>query len=270
VASYVIGDIQGCFKGLRKSLKAVQFDPSNDTLWSVGDMIARGDDSLSTLDLLCEMGSSFKPVLGNHDLNFLAIACGVRQPKPNDNLQPLLQSSALPRYVDWLRLQPLARKVDKKSLLVHAGLYPRWSINDCLQHADEFTKQLRSDSVVALLESMYGSKPRKWQTDLCAADRHRFTVNACTRMRFISSQGELDFECKEASSPTSTDLKPWFTVKNAQITKKQRVFFGHWAALNGVLDQKHFYGLDTGYVWGGALTMLRVEDMKLFSYKNQS
>ena len=270
MANYVIGDIQGCFKGLRKSLKLIQFDPTTDTLWSVGDLIARGEDSLSTLDLLYELGSSFKPVLGNHDLHFLAIANGIRQPKQNDNLESLIKSPALPRYVDWLRHQPLARKIDPQSLLVHAGLYPLWGIDECLDNCYQIAMQLRSDKFIQLLERMYGSKPRKWDTNLSSTDRNRFTVNACTRMRFISSQCELDFEHKEASSPNSSDLKPWFTYKNKRLTKKQRVFFGHWAAINGLLDHKQFFGLDTGYVWGGSLSLLRLEDMKLFSYQNQS
>lgn len=268
MANYVIGDIQGCFKGLKKLLKMIKFDPTEDILWSVGDLIARGDDSLSTLDLLYELDTSFKPVLGNHDLHFLAIASGIRTVKPNDRLDSLLSSTALPRYVDWIRQQPIARKIDDQSLLVHAGLYPLWSIENCLDSCYEIAKQLRGDQCDQFLERMYGSKPRKWHKDLNERDRQRFTVNACTRMRFLSNQYELDFDQKEAVSPTSSDLQPWFHFKNKQISKKERVFFGHWASLNGLFDHKQFYGLDTGYVWGGALTTIRLEDMKTFSLKN--
>ena len=269
MANYVVGDIQGCYKGLKKLLKTVKFDAVNDTLWSVGDLIARGEDSLSTLELLYDLGSSFKPVLGNHDLHFMAIANGLRTVKTNDNLEPLLASPALPRYVDWLRQQPLARKIDERSLIVHAGLYPKWGINDCMTQAYDIAIQLRGDGFIELLESMYGSKPRKWQDDLSVIERYRFTINACTRMRFLNAQHELDFQHKESPASTEKSLKPWFACKNKKLAKKERVFFGHWASLNGLLNHKQFFGLDTGFVWGGSLTALRLEDMQIFAYNNQ-
>lgn len=266
MAHYIVGDIQGCYRGLRKLLKKVQFDASRDHLWAVGDLVARGDDSLSTLEFLYDMGDQFHTVLGNHDLHLIAIANGIRNAKPNDNLGPLMASPALPRLIDWLRQQPLARRIDKHTLLVHAGLYPQWSLKRCEKLSEKVSKRLRSDNHIELLQQMYGNHPTHWSPELSGMDQLRFVINACTRMRFLERDGALNFAAKESPTSAPTSIEPWFNIENSNLKPKQRVIFGHWAALNGLNSHSQYFGLDTGYVWGGALTALRLEDMKFFLY----
>lgn len=266
MANYIVGDIQGCYRGLRKLLKKIKFDPTQDQLWAVGDLVARGDDSLSTLEYLYDLGDSFHTVLGNHDLHLLAIANGIRSAKPSDKLEPLLRSPALPRLVDWLRHQPLARRIDKRTLLVHAGLYPQWSLKRCEKLSEQVSKQLRSEHYVELLQQMYGNQPAQWSKELKGVERYRFVINACTRMRFLEHQQTLNFSAKESPEVAPSHVTPWFKVQNPKLKPKHSVIFGHWAALDGLQDNPNFIGLDTGYVWGGTLTALRLEDKQFFTY----
>ncbi|WP_100656081.1 symmetrical bis(5'-nucleosyl)-tetraphosphatase [Alteromonas flava] len=270
MANYVVGDIQGCYSGLKRLLKSIQFDPSKDTLWSVGDLVARGEDSLSTLQLLFDLKDSFKTVLGNHDLHLLAICYGIRKAKPQDNLDALLNSPQLPDFVQWLRNQPLALRLDKRTLLVHAGLYPQWSLKQSVAYSDEVAQKLKSKKCEAFLKNMYGNTPNQWKNGLSGDDRLRFIVNAMTRMRFLDQQQRLNFSIKDSPASCPTKYRPWFQLNNAMLKKKHRVIFGHWAALNGLSDHAQFIGLDTGYVWGGKLTALRLDDMTYFSVKNQT
>ncbi|MBT0585230.1 symmetrical bis(5'-nucleosyl)-tetraphosphatase [Alteromonas oceanisediminis] len=265
MSSYVVGDIQGCYKGLCALLKKINFNANTDTLWAVGDLVARGDDSLSTLQYLYNLGDAFKPVLGNHDLHLLAIASGIKSAKPSDNLKSLLASPERDNLLNWLRQQPLARLIEPNTLMVHAGLYPRWSFAQCLANTDLVSKVLQSSKYTHLLQDMYSSEPRIWADDLPVSDKHRFTINACTRMRYVGTSCALDFSHKDKPSKVPSALKPWFACANQQLLPEQRVMFGHWAALNGVLTQPQFIGLDTGYVWGGKMTCIRLEDSRLFA-----
>ncbi|MEC9169573.1 MAG: symmetrical bis(5'-nucleosyl)-tetraphosphatase, partial [Pseudomonadota bacterium] len=147
--TYVIGDIQGCYDGLRRALDKVKFDEENDTLLAVGDLVARGEDSLSTLRFLKSLGSQFSSVLGNHDLHLLAVVNGIRKAKKSDKLEPLLNASDLAELIDWLRQFPLAMKLDEQSVMVHAGLYPKWSIDECVSFSDEVSNILKSDNYAA-------------------------------------------------------------------------------------------------------------------------
>lgn len=266
MATYVVGDIQGCIDGLEQLLKNIKFSPKNDRLWAVGDLVARGSDSLATLEFLFGLGDSFSAVLGNHDLHLLAVANGIKQPKPSDNLKPLLNDSKLPIYVDWLRQFPLAQLINDNTLLVHAGLYPLWSVKKCLTQSSVVSKALKKKSYVELLKKMYGSDPKDWSSKLSPEQQQRFTINACTRMRFLTKEGSLEFSHKEKPSNKPSKYVPWFEVKNQKLKKNQKVIFGHWASLEGLFNHKRFVGLDTGYVWGGKLTAFRLEDQRFFSY----
>ncbi|WP_394221644.1 symmetrical bis(5'-nucleosyl)-tetraphosphatase [Alteromonas gracilis] len=260
--TYVIGDIQGCYNGLRRILDKVKFDENSDKLLAVGDLVARGEDSLSTLRYLRSLGSNFCSVLGNHDLHLLAVVNDVRKPKKSDKLEPLLNAPDLPELVDWLRQFPLAMKIDDHSIMVHAGLYPKWSLNDCVGFSDEVSRLLKSDNYRAFLSDMYGNKPSNWSDKLQGVERLRFIVNACTRMRFVHSNGTLDFDNKShpsaVSHSTSSTIKPWFELTNKALLPKERVVFGHWAALSGQTNSSKFIGLDTGYVWGQRMTLLNL------------
>ena len=261
----VVGDIQGCYKGLCKLLKKAKFDPNKDKLYAVGDLIARGEDSKSTVDLLRDLGGSFQTVLGNHDLHFLAISQGLKPAKPSDRLGPLLKHKKLNDVVNWLRQFPLALQVDDNTLLTHAGLYPRWSFTDAITYSNAVQRELMSDQWQMFLQRMYGNYPDYWYQGMPHADMLRFAVNSFTRMRFIDQQGHLEFKTKTAPSRQDFPLRPWFTAYNPYLKPEQRVVFGHWAALLGKTSSLQFIGLDTGYVWGNSLTALRLEDNKIIS-----
>lgn len=267
--TYVIGDIQGCYDGLRRVLDKVEFDETNDKLFAVGDLVARGEDSLSTLRFLKSLGSQFSSVLGNHDLHLLAVVNGIRKAKKSDKLDPLLNASDLNELVDWLRQFPLAMNLDENSVMVHAGLYPKWSIDECVSLSDEISNILKSDDYASFLSKMYGNTPDKWSDKLEEDERLRFIVNACTRMRFVHTDGTLDFDNKShpstVSNSANSTLKPWFEIKNTKLTASQRVIFGHWAALSGNTNNSQFVGLDTGYVWGQSMTLLNLDTSTLVS-----
>ncbi|MCC2617817.1 symmetrical bis(5'-nucleosyl)-tetraphosphatase [Aestuariibacter halophilus] len=264
MANYVVGDIQGCYSGLRRLLDKVDFEPSKDTLWCVGDLIARGPESLETLAFLHDLGDSFATVLGNHDLHFLAIHSGLKRAKSSDLLGPLLRSPDVDTYAYWLRHQPLARRINDKLLISHAGLYPRWSFDDAIALSDEVHQQLIHEHWKVLLQGMYGNEPARWRSSLDGMDRWRFIINAFTRMRFMTDKKHLELTTKTSPSMAKAPLKPWFSYPNDKLHKGQRVVFGHWAALMGETGKKRYIALDTGYVWGNKLSMLDVESERIF------
>jgi bis(5'-nucleosyl)-tetraphosphatase (symmetrical) len=238
----------------------VDFDPVTDKLWAVGDLIGRGPEALETIELLYSLGDAFETVLGNHDLHFLAVHCGIKTDKPADKLSKLLSSENIDKYVHWLRQKPLALCITPNILLTHAGLYPQFSFKQALAFSAEISKQLQSDSWQRLLKSMYGSEPRLWQNSLSEYPRWRFIINAFTRMRFLQNNA-LEFSHKGPPDKAEDGLIPWFKVANHSLLDGQKVIFGHWAAVGGETEDKRFIALDTGYVWGQQLTLINLEDM---------
>jgi bis(5'-nucleosyl)-tetraphosphatase (symmetrical) len=269
VAIYIVGDIQGCFVGLQRLLKQVEFSPINDRLIAVGDLIGRGTQPLETLDYLHSLENSFDTVLGNHDLHLLAIYAGIRKAKSNDNLGTLLASPTLQTHINWLRHKPLALMADQDTLVTHAGLYPKWSVKKALKVSREVSEQLQGNNWKEFLSNMYGNQPSVWQKSLQGAERLRFIVNAMTRMRFIKNKDELDFNCKTSPDQAPNDLTPWFKVANKKLKANQKIVFGHWASLNGQTALPQFYGLDTGYIWGQNMTLLDLSSDKLYSVTYQ-
>jgi bis(5'-nucleosyl)-tetraphosphatase (symmetrical) len=269
MATYIVGDIQGCFNGLQRLLKKVAFSPLNDRLIAVGDLIGRGPEPLQTLDYLQSLENRFDTVLGNHDLHLLAIYANVRQAKKNDNLDSLLNSPSLETHINWLRKMPLALMADNNTLVTHAGLYPKWSIKRALKVSGEVSQRLQADDWVDFLTNMYGNQPNIWHKNLIGADRTRFIVNALTRMRFIENQEQLDFNCKVAPESAPDHLLPWFEVNNKKLKPEQQVVFGHWASLNGKTTNKRFIALDTGYIWGQSMTLLHLSSGKISAVKHQ-
>ena len=249
----VVGDIQGCYSALMRLLDKAGFCERKHILVSVGDMIARGEDSLATLRFLHGLGAAFQAVLGNHDLHLLAVSQGIRQAKASDRLSSLLASEHLPDYVTWLRQWPLARRLDENTLVVHAGLYPQWSIDDAICYSNEVSTILRGDDWPHFLALMYGNQPTLWSDRLEGPQRYRFIINAFTRMRFIYPNLALEFECKESPEQTTGSLVPWFNATNDKLTPHERVIFGHWASLMGQTNHRQFVGTDHGVVWGGSL-----------------
>jgi bis(5'-nucleosyl)-tetraphosphatase (symmetrical) len=263
--TYIVGDIQGCFSGLQRLLKKVEFSAVNDRLIAVGDLVGRGTQALETLDYLYSLKDSFDTVLGNHDLHLLTIYAGIRKAKPDDNLDILLSSTKIKTYINWLRCKPLALMADQDTLVTHAGLYPKWSVKQALKVSLEVSEQLQAKDWKTFLSDMYGNQPSTWQKSLLGAQRLRFIVNAMTRMRFIENNDELDFSCKTSPNLAPDKLTPWFEITNKKLKVDQKVVFGHWASLNGKTHVSQFCGLDTGYVWGQNMTLLSLSSGKLYS-----
>lgn len=269
MATYIVGDIQGCFGGLQRLLEKVDFSSIKDRLIAVGDLIGRGTQPLETLNYLHSLGSSFDTVLGNHDLHLLAIYAGIRKAKPADNLENLLDSPELKTHIEWLRHKPLALMANEHTLVTHAGLYPEWSVKKALKLSLEVSEQLQGKDWKGFLGNMYGNQPSIWHKSLSGSQRLRFIVNAMTRMRFIENQNELDFHCKTTTDLAPENLIPWFKVINKKLKANQKIVFGHWASLNGNTHLQQFCGLDTGYVWGQDMTILELTSNKLYSVTYQ-
>ena len=259
MALYLIGDVQGCDDALQRLLDEISFSPSRDTLYLLGDMVNRGPQSAAVLRRLMRYGNAAQSVLGNHDLHLLALAYGVRQPGRSDTLDDILQASDRDAMLEWLRWQRMAmlEQIDGHALLmVHAGVLPDWSTAKTMALAGEIESVLRGPALGDFLSQMYGNEPAQWRDALTGTDRLRVIVNALTRLRFCDAHGRMEYESKEGAATAPSGYMPWFEVPNrrsAEIT----VAFGHWSML-GWLGRSDVLSLDTGCVWGGCLSALRV------------
>jgi bis(5'-nucleosyl)-tetraphosphatase (symmetrical) len=252
---YLIGDIQGCDAPLERLLQQVAFSPSRDQLYVLGDLVNRGPDSAGVLRRLMAMGASVQCVLGNHDLHLLAVAEGASSTKRLDTLNDLLHAPDGAAMLDWLRHQRMAI-FEQGILMVHAGVLPAWSVDQTLALAAEFEAVLRSPQLPEFLHQMYGNQPDAWRDDLQGTDRLRVIVNALTRLRFCSADGVMEFKAKEGANAAPEGFMPWFDVPGRQ-TAHVPVAFGHWSTL-GWLGRPDVLALDTGCVWGGSLSALRL------------
>lgn len=259
MAVFAIGDVQGCYDDLQRLLQRLNFEPEEDQLWFTGDLVNRGPKSLETLRFVRELGDSATSVLGNHDLHLLAVAAGFQQLKPKDTLQAVLDAPDAAELLEWLRHRPLIH-FDKTLgyLLVHAGLAPEWDLKKSLACAREVEAALRGTDYDELLQDMYGNEPAIWSETLEGNARLRYIINACTRIRYCWPDGRLDLTHKGAPGSQPADLKPWFQLphrKNADVD----VVFGHWSTLGDPATPRA-WALDTGCLWGGKLTALRLDD----------
>lgn len=263
MSTYCIGDVQGCFQELQKLLQLIAFDPQNDKLWFVGDLVNRGPNSLETLRFVKQL-PNVKVVLGNHDFHLLALYHKATTTKSHD-LQPIIDASDAPELIDWLRLQPLLyHDLRFDCVLVHAGIYPWWNLAKAKSCALEVEKILRADDYHKMFKHMYGNKPNRWDENLTGWRRTRFIINSFTRMRFCDAEGHLDFAFQGNVGSQPNNLLPWFKMPERQ-NKTVKIIFGHWAALEGKVDEANLLALDTGCVWGRSLTALRLDDHKLFA-----
>jgi len=268
VATYAIGDIQGCFSALKQLLKSVEFNRDKDRLWIAGDLINRGPESLQTLEFLYKIRENLDIVLGNHDLHLLAVAAGFKKPTPSDTLDDILKSPIRKQLLNWLRQQPLIHHDSTLNYtMVHAGIPPQWSISESLIYAKEVENILSSDDINTFLSVMYGNSPNHWDESLTGMDRLRLITNYFTRMRFCTPAGGLELKTKSHVNDAPTGYYPWFDINNRKA-KNDNIIFGHWAALEGKTHQDNIFALDTGCVWGGKLTAMRLEDKKIFSVDN--
>lgn len=265
MATYVIGDLQGCYEPLQRLLQKIHFQPTQDTLWFCGDLIARGPDSLACLDFVKSLGDNAKVVLGNHDLNFIASYYGFSTLKTADKLQQLQQAPHLPQLVDWLCQQPLlCLAPNEHYLMVHAGLAPEWDLATAITATTAVQQQLTINPQ-SVLSVMYGNTPARWHDATTEQERWRFTINACTRMRFCQPDGALELQTK--SAPSESPLVPWYEFWRSK--PHPELFFGHWAALNGYSPVSGIHALDTGCVWGNMLTAYCVESRQRYSVKGK-
>jgi bis(5'-nucleosyl)-tetraphosphatase (symmetrical) len=254
---YLVGDVQGCADALDRLLAEIDFSPSRDKLHVLGDLVNRGPDSLGVLRRLRDLGDAAVGLLGNHDLHFLAVAAGVRPEHRSDTLAPLLHAPDRHAWVDWMRHRPLADAAHGW-LLVHAGVVPQWDALQVLALAREVEQMLRGPDLDGFLHVMYGNDPYQWRDDLVGPDRWRFAINVLTRIRFCTEDGTLEFGSKDGADAAPPGHYAWFEVPGRR-TAGTPIAFGHWSAL-GLVNRDDLLALDTGCVWGGALTAVRVDD----------
>ena len=253
---HLVGDLQGCDDALERLLAEVAFSPSRDRLVVLGDLVNRGPGSLAVLRRIAGLGGAAVCVLGNHDLHLLAVAAGARGLHRGDTFGDVLADPASEAWLAWLRAQPLAH-VEQGWLCVHAGVVPQWNTAATLALAAEVRTLLQGAGSSGFLHAMYGDEPRRWRDDLTGVDRARFVVNALTRIRFCSADGTLDFATKDGADAAPPGMQPWFEIPG-RGTAREPVAFGHWSTL-GLVDTPLLLALDTGCVWGGALTAVRVD-----------
>lgn len=259
MATYAIGDLQGCYDPFRKLLDAINFDPADDTLWLTGDLVNRGPKSLKTIRFVRSLGDAAITVLGNHDLHLLALATGVTEySKRFVTLEKTLNAPELPELIEWIRQRSFvhySKKLD--TLLVHAGIHPAWSVTKALSHAAEVEAVLRGPKYKTLLSKMYGNTPRKWSRELKGYRRYRYIINTFTRMRMLTEKRAHNFAHTGSPWRSRKDLAPWFTFPN-QARGETRIVFGHWSAL-GLIVLPRLVSLDSGCVWGGQLSAVRLD-----------
>jgi len=264
MATYAIGDIQGCYQTLQKLLKLIKFKPEQDTLWIAGDLINRGASSLATLEFLYQYRKNIQCVLGNHDLHFLAVEAGQHKATPKDTFDEILDSPERKKLAKWLNKQPLFHYEPKLNVAMsHAGIPFGWTIKQAEQYSSEVNQYLQSEQRDNFFKQMYGDKPAVWNKKLKGINRLRFITNALTRMRYCYLDGELNLSYKVTPGKQPDGLVPWYELSGKNLDCD--FVFGHWASLQNKCQLANVHALDTGCVWGGKLTALRLEDKQVFA-----
>ena len=271
--NYIIGDVQGCFEALKALLKEIQFDADQDFIWFAGDLVARGENSIGALRFikkLCERGGA-ATVLGNHDLNLLAVARGIKKLKDKDKIDDVIHALESDDLIDWLRKQPLCLFPNEHTVLTHAGIPSIWTAEQAVALAKEVEVVLSDnnfDVMDAFLKEMYGSEPNIWLDELTGNARLRCITNYLTRMRLTDAEGRLEFSFKDAlDEPMPDGFQPWFEF-DSKAAQTHQVVFGHWAALQGKTISDRIQNVDGGAVWGHQLIAYRLEDQQSFTVDN--
>ena len=260
MATYIIGDVHGCYDPLRLLLDKISFDSQQDQLCFVGDLVNRGPQSAEVLRFVMKLPRA-EVVLGNHDLHLLALYYGVVSRPKSHPLQLLVQQPGIDEAIEWLCQQQFMHlDLERQFAIVHAGLPPQWTVTQACSYARELEVVLGLDQRLAYLQNMYGDAPNQWSDDLMGWDRLRYITNALTRMRFCNKDGVLDLSNKGMHA-VQADYRPWFEWFSAPVL----LFFGHWAALKGASTNPHCVAMDTGCVWGNTLSAYRVDDHQCFS-----
>jgi bis(5'-nucleosyl)-tetraphosphatase (symmetrical) len=253
---YLVGDLQGCCDAFDRLLGQIGFSPSRDHVFVLGDLVNRGPQSLATLQRLRGLGAAATCLLGNHDLHLLAVAHGVRRAHRSDTLGEILASPERDAWVEWIRQRRMAVQTNGW-LLVHAGVVPQWDPAQTLALGAEFEAHLRGDDLEPFLRVMYGNEPARWSESLAGHERLRFVVNVLTRIRFVAADGTLDFTAKDGADTAPPGHTAWFDAPGRR-TQDVPIAFGHWSTL-GLIDRPDLLAIDTGCVWGGRLTAVRVD-----------
>ncbi len=255
--TWAIGDLQGCLDSLLELRSRL---PNDARLWLTGDIVNRGPRSLDSLRWAVAQGDRLVTVLGNHDLHLLAVAAGLRKAHRTDTLAGILAAPDRDALIDWVRTRPLAH-FDQGWLMVHAGVLPQWSLERTLELAEEVRSVLAGPQWIAFLREMYGNQPARWSDSLRGHERLRVIVNALTRLRFCTLDGEMEFTTKEGAGGAPAGHFPWFEVPG-RCTADTPIVFGHWSTL-GLVNRPDLLAIDTGCVWGGKLSAARLSDRKL-------
>jgi bis(5'-nucleosyl)-tetraphosphatase (symmetrical) len=266
MALYAIGDIQGCHAEFCQLLDLIAFSPASDRLWLVGDLVNRGPESLEVLREVRKLGDAATTVLGNHDFHMLTIAAGHRQPHRSDTLDAILAAPDRDELVGWLAARPLV-VVEGERMMVHAGLLPQWTPATALMLSREVQAMLASDSAHEFLGALYGDEPRQWSETLAGYDRLRVAVNACTRLRFCTADGTMTFREKRGIDHTPEGFLPWF-AHASRLSARMTVVCGHWSTLDLMLAPNVLM-LDSGCIWGGTLTGIRLSDRQVTQVPSQ-
>lgn len=263
---YAIGDIQGCYDPLQRLLERIDFNEHRDRLWFVGDLVNRGEQSLAVLRFIKSLPIPARITLGNHDLHLLAkLFTGNAKKNPDDTLYQVLIAEDGEELGHWLRKQSLLWHEESLNVVMcHAGIAPAWDLTQAKQYANELERVLTSDNFADFLENMYGDEPNYWSEELTGLRRLRVITNYFTRMRFCDQKGGLVLSYKGTIANAPKDLVPWYAVANRKPLQED-IVFGHWAALEGKCPCPNIYPIDTGCLWGGHLTALRLQDRTRFS-----
>lgn len=261
MATYAIGDLQGCFAPLQRLLAKCEFDRSRDQLWFVGDLVNRGPDSLAVLRFVKTLEDSAIVVLGNHDLHLLTVAAGFVKPQRGDTLSEILDAPDRVALLDWLRRRPLLHQ-GLGYTMIHAGLLPSWTIDQAQSLAREVEDVLRGDRYLDYLAHMYGNTPNQWRDDLTGWDRLRLITNTLTRLRICTADGVMEFSHKGELKDIPAGHTPWYEAPG-RLSADAPIVCGHWSALGLKLESK-LLALDTGCLWGRRLSAVRLEDRELF------
>jgi len=263
MSTYVIGDIQGCLDELKLLLRKIKFSADKDVIWFAGDLVNRGPKSLEVLRFVKNMEENAVSVLGNHELHMLAIVHGLQKQRPSDTFSPIMEARDRDELMDWVAKRPLIHTSENNhQVLVHAGIYPLWSIVEAKQYAKEVECVLRGNEnqLRNFLSQMYGNQPDRWCDSLTGWDRLRFITNAFTRMRYCTEDYRLELKSSEAPNEQKENLTPWYAQRKTTNNPHSatHIFFGHWSTL-GLVYENGIYCLDTGCLWGGKLTALKID-----------
>lgn len=269
LATYAIGDIQGCYDELQQLLGKINFNQDKDKLWFTGDLVNRGPKSLETLRFIYSLGENAIVVLGNHDLHLLATAFEHEKPGRKDTLEDILNAPDREQLMEWLRRKPLMHVEEETGLvMIHAGLHPDWSIEKAQLLAREVENVLQSDEHIQFYKHMYGDKPSNWSDDLTSWPRLRFITNIFTRLRYCTPAGKIALGSKREPGTQPAGFHPWFSIEH-RSSRATPILFGHWSTLilSKNIDYPNVYPLDTGCLWGGHLTALRIDTTPYQAYK---